>query len=152
MIIIEENKDKKSEICNQILRTLPDWFGIESAIVDYVKDVKSMITLVAMDNHKAIGFLSLNFHNVFTAEIHIMGILPEFHRKGIGKNLVLKAEEILRKQSFRFLTVKTLSESNPDKNYARTRKFYSSIGFIPIEEFRTLWGEANPCLMLIKPL
>ena len=35
-------KDKKSEICNNILRALPNWFGNELAIVDYVSQVKAM--------------------------------------------------------------------------------------------------------------
>lgn len=50
------------------------------------------------------------------------------------------------------LSVKTLSESRPDEEYDRTRQFYLGIGFIPIEEFKTLWGEHNPCLLLIKEI
>jgi hypothetical protein len=44
------------------------------------------------------------------------------------------------------LTVKTLSPSRPDPNYAGTRRFYEAVGFLPIEEFPTLWGANNPCL------
>lgn len=27
-----------------------------------------------------------------------------------------------------------------------------ALGFVPVEEFKTLWGEHNPCLLLIKSL
>ena len=30
----------KSDICNIILRELPDWFGVEASIVDYVSKVR----------------------------------------------------------------------------------------------------------------
>lgn len=147
---IELANTNKSEICEKILRSLPKWFGIESAILDYVKDVAAMPMLVAKKDSEAIGFLSLNFHNKYTAEIHVMGILPEYHRQGIGRLLVDAAEAHLSQLGFRYLSVKTLSESRPNREYDQTRNFYSSVGFIPIEEFKTLWGEHNPCLLIVK--
>ena len=33
--------------CGRILRSLPDWFGIESAIVGYVEQVSALPTFVA---------------------------------------------------------------------------------------------------------
>ena len=36
-------EEEKSQICENILRSLPQWFGIESAIIDYVNDVKKWI-------------------------------------------------------------------------------------------------------------
>lgn len=152
MIQQETDQQKKSQICEKILRSLPNWFGIESAIQDYVADVQPMIFLVAYEKQQPIGFLALNKHNQYTAEIHVMAILPQFHRHGIGRKLVREAEQILQHDGFQFLSVKTLSESRPNKEYDQTRKFYLDIGFIPIEEFKTLWGEHNPCLLLIKAI
>ena len=153
MIRVYEIFENKGELCNRILRSLPAWFGIESAIVDYVKDVAPMPTLAAdFGNNLKVGFLALNFHNEYNAEIHVMGNLPDFHGKGVGKALVSQAESLARKRGARFLTVKTLSPSRPNREYDMTRKFYFSAGFIPLEEFKTLWGEANPCLLMIKPL
>jgi hypothetical protein len=51
----------KSEICNSILRGLPLWFGIESAIHDYVNDVKLMETWAAFEDETAIA----HYHIVF---------------------------------------------------------------------------------------
>ncbi len=145
-------EESKSKNCERILRALPGWFGIESAIIDYVKDVQAMPMLVAYNKSEVVGFLSLNLHNEFTAEIHVMGILPSHHRLGIGRHLVKHAEDYLKYKNFAYLTVKTLSESRPNKEYDQTRKFYYNVGFLPVEEFKTLWGEDNPCLLMIRSL
>lgn len=150
-IVKIKDSEEKSRVCEKILRSLPQWFGIESAILDYIKDVQTMETWVAIDSN-TIGFISLNKHNQQTAEIHAMGLLPEFHGKKIGSKLIRVAEESLHSQGFKFLTVKTLSESRPDVNYDKTRKFYLRCGFTPLEEFKALWGEHNPCLMMVKTL
>lgn len=145
-----ENSLERSRVCELILRSLPDWFGIESAIVDYTQDVKNMDTWVAVDGHDVIGFISINRHNHATAEIHVIGVLTSHHRSGVGRQLLLTAELYLKQLGYKFLTVKTLSASRPNKEYELTRKFYQSCGFEPVEEFKTLWGEHNPCLLLIK--
>ncbi len=146
------NPDLKSEICESILRSLPLWFGLEYAIVNYIKDVKTMDTWVAYDNDVPIGFISIHKHFENSAEIHVMGIRSEYHRKGIGHTLLKTAEIELRNTGVMFLTVKTLSESRESKEYALTRKFYLKSGFTPLEVFKTLWDEFNPCLFLVKAL
>ena len=147
---IHEVSANKGEICNRILRSLPKWFGIEHAIVNYVREVEPMPMFVVEDHSQAVGFVALNFHNEFNAEIHVMGILPEYHGQGWGTVLAQAAQDHAAAKGARFLTVKTLSPAREDANYAATRKFYESFGFVPLEEFKTLWGEANPCLLMIK--
>jgi len=139
-------------ICETILRALPDWFGIEDAILQYVDFARQSPTILAYVDDTPIGFLSIKLHSAYTAEIYVMGVLPDYHRLGVGQTMVASAEDYLRKQDIEFLQVKTLSASHPDPNYARTRKFYQALGFREAEEFPTLWGESNPCLMLIKSL
>ncbi|MEC9284227.1 MAG: GNAT family N-acetyltransferase [Bdellovibrionota bacterium] len=146
------NPNVKSEVCNTVLRSLPLWFGIDSAIAAYSKDVISMDTWAAYKNNKVIGFISINKHFSQSAEIQVMAILPQFHRMGIGLKLLRTAENDLRTQGFKFLSVKTLSESCPNEEYKQTRSFYLKSGFTPLEEFKTLWDEQNPCLLLIKSL
>ena len=34
----------------------------------------------------------------------------------------------------------------------RTRAFYESVGFMPLEERNDIWGAGNPCLISVKPL
>ena len=152
MFTIHEISVDKNKICETILRALPAWFGIESAIVDYIEAVQKMPMLVAKSNTDIIGFLSLQTHFSETAEIHVMGILSAYHRQGAGRLLVKAAQDYLIEKNFNFLTVKTLSESRPNSEYERTRQFYQNVGFVPVEEFKTLWGDHNPCLLYIKSL
>ncbi|MBI6545449.1 MAG: N-acetyltransferase [Cyanobacteria bacterium NC_groundwater_1444_Ag_S-0.65um_54_12] len=151
-IEIREVHSGKGHLCEQTLRALPDWFGIEQAIVNYTADVESMPTFGAFKGDQAVGFLSLKIHSEATGEIYVMGIRPEFHRLRIGGRLVQAVEDHLRKSGHRYLTVKTLSPARENHEYEATRRFYASIGFASLEEFPTLWGEANPCLMMAKSL
>ena len=49
-----------------------------------------------------------------------------------------------------YLTVKTLDSSAQYEPYERTRAFYKSMGFLPLEVFTTFWNEENPCLFMAK--
>ena len=140
------------DVCEAILRALPTWFGIEEAIVEYVQFVKQNPTVMTFIDDKPMGFLSIKHHSPYTSEIYVMGILPEYHRLGIGRSMVLATETALRDSGVEFLQVKTLASSHPDPGYALTRRFYKALKFRELEEFPTLWGESNPCLMLIKSL
>lgn len=149
---IRETTHDRGPICDSLLRALPLWFGIEEAIRQYVLDVERMTTLVAWENERLLAFLSLNDHNEWTSEIHVMAVHPSAHRRGLGRELLVAAEARLRAKGSRFLSVKTLSPSRPCAQYDQTRSFYFAMGFRPVEEFKTLWGEANPCLLMIKSL
>ena len=151
-IVIKEVVEGRGRICDGLLRGLPLWFGIEDAIKKYAADVEGMTTFAAYEGERAVGFLALNRHNAWTAEVHVMAIHPDFHRRGIGHSLIGAAESYLKGLGYEFLSVKTLSPSRPNKEYELTRKFYLAMGFRPVEEFKTLWGEANPCLFMIKSL
>lgn len=152
MIIIKEVQESnlKSDICEGILKQLPDWFGIEAAIAEYVSMVMQIPFYAAFDGDKAVGFIAINVHNKYTSEICVMGVLEEYHRHGIGRMLVNKCEQFCIEQEMEFLTVKTLDESRESKSYEKTRKFYFTMGFKPIEVFKTLWDESNPCLFMAK--
>ena len=142
----------KSQICEDILHSLPQWFGIESAILDYSQGVKGKFFLAAKVKEDVVGFISIKENTPYTDEIYVIGIKKVFHRKGIGKELVEMAAQRSREMNKRLLSVKTLSESDADVNYAKTRKFYLAMGFYPFEEIVELWGEDNPCLIMVKVL
>lgn len=149
---IAEITENRSRICSDLLRSLPLWFGIESSILRYAADVERMPTFVASIKGDSIGFISLHLHNEWTAEVHVMAVHPRYHKKGIGKQLLAVVEKYLKKRNCEFLTVKTVSSAHPNTEYEGTRRFYFSMGFRPVEEFKTLWGETNPCLLMIKSL
>ena len=142
--------NKKSVICNDILRALPNWFGIPESIADYVSGVEDKPFYAIYDGDTVVGFVSIKVHNPYTAEIYVMGILEAYHRQGLGRKIVAICEEYCHINNMVFLTAKTLDEKNPDIYYKRTRLFYQSMGFRPLEVFPLLWDENNPCLFMAK--
>lgn len=149
---IIEITENKGAICADILVTLPHWFGIPQSNAAYAHEVESLAMLGAEEGGRVIGFLALKQHTPYATEIVVMGVRPEFHRRGAGAALIRHAEELLRRGGVPFLTVKTRSDSRPDEGYLRTLAFYRAMGFVPVEEFPTLWDAENPALMLIKAL
>ena len=98
------------------------------------------------------GFLSIKQHYPVSAEVFVMGIREEAHRRGMGRALLDQAQKWLKHQGVEYLQVKALGPSRPDENYAKTRAFYLAMGFKPLEEFPQIWEAGNPCLILIKKL
>jgi ribosomal protein S18 acetylase RimI-like enzyme len=140
--------DGRGALCREVLASLPAWFGIPEAVEAYVAAADELPMLACFDSAgHAAGFLSLKANTAVASEVHVMGVKPGFRRRGIGRVLIEAAAE-----GARFLTVKTLSSANSDPNYAVTRAFYEAVGFLPIEEFPTLWDAGNPCLLMLRPL
>ena len=137
-----------------LLRSLPEWFGIEHSIQEYVDDARTLPTYVVRDpdSGAVVGILLVRRHFPAAAEVHLMAVDRSRHRRGVGRALVEQAEADLRADGVRFLQVKTLSESRSNEHYGRTRRFYLALGFVPLEEFPTLWDPGNPALMLVKAL
>ncbi|QIK68974.1 GNAT family N-acetyltransferase [Erysipelothrix sp. HDW6C] len=144
--------EKKSEVCAHILELLPEWFGIPESTEAYVEEVKAMVVYAVYDQAKVIGFTALNYHAGGALEIHVQGIDPLYHRHGIGRKLMRLAEIHAAQNRIEVLMVKTLAASHPDPHYAKTRLFYEAVGFHGIEVLPQLWGEANPCLIMVKKI
>jgi ribosomal protein S18 acetylase RimI-like enzyme len=142
----------KSRICREILESLPQWFGIPEAIDRYSAAVAEMPMLGALIDDEVVGFVALKFHTAAAVEAYVLGIKPQWHRRGLGRRLFARAEEVAMKSGCRFITVKTIDSPEGDRFYGRTRRFYEAIGFLPIETFPTLWHPANPCLFMLKAL
>lgn len=134
-----------------ILRSLPAWFGIESAILMYIADARREPTFVARVDGAVAGFITLRMHFGQAAEIHCLAVRPEFHRRGAGRKLVEFACDHLRARGAKFLQVKAMGESKPNQEYEMTRRFYIAVGFTPIEEFKGFWS-GLPALLLIKAI
>ncbi len=142
----------QSRACEPILRALPNWFGLEASAQAYITQTDLLPTFIAITDGSTVGFLTLKQHSGTAAEIVVMGVLPHYHRRGVGRALVERAEDYLRRTGTSFLQVKTLSERHPDPNYARTRAFYKAVGFVELEEFTEIWDTDSPCLQMIKYL
>jgi N-acetylglutamate synthase-like GNAT family acetyltransferase len=63
--------------CERILRALPEWFGIEAAIVNYVAKIPVMETYVAERAGMVVGFITLTATSTAAFEIHVMAIAQD---------------------------------------------------------------------------
>jgi len=144
----------------RLLRSLPEWFGIESSIVDYVASAAKLPTYLAWPaggqdapraEHDAVGALLAARHFPAAAEIYLMAVDRAVHRQGVGRAMVEALESDLAGDRVRLLQVKTLGPSDPDAGYRKTRLFYQAMGFEPLEEITGLWP-GNPSLIMVKPL
>lgn len=144
------DEKQKIEIATNILKSLPDWFGVAESTQEYIDKSSKLPLFSAVEESKALGFISIKENNQYSAEIYVMGILPDYHRRGIGRALIDSVMSWAKEKGYEFLQVKTLDESHPDVHYSGTRKFYLSVGFRPLECLPELWGKENPCLIIIK--
>ncbi len=151
-VLLEGPLLDQTAICMPILRLLPDWFGQESGLSAYEREIGHLPTFLAVMDEKPVGFLSVKQHFPCSLEIFVMGVNPLFHHCGIGRSLVQAAEAYARQQGIEYMQVKTLGPSRQDEGYAKTRGFYEAMGFRPLEEFKQIWDEANPCLIMVKRL
>ena len=144
----------------RLLRSLPDWFGVESSIVDYVASAAKLPTYLAWPAanqaapraaQDAVGVLLAARHFAAAAEIYLMAVDQAVHRRGVGRAMVEALERDLARDRVRLLQVKTLGPSDPDPGYQRTRLFYQAMGFEPLEEITGLWPD-NPSLIMVKTL
>jgi GNAT superfamily N-acetyltransferase len=137
----------------RLVRELPEWFGIESAIREYIDAATRLDNYVATieSEPEPAGVLLLDRHFDEAAEIHLLAVTPRLHRTGIGTALIERAEADLVRSGASYLQVKTLGPSRPDPNYDATRAFYLRFGFCPLEEIHGLWP-GNPCLVMVKSL
>jgi coenzyme F420-0:L-glutamate ligase / coenzyme F420-1:gamma-L-glutamate ligase len=138
---------ERSRLAEAVLRDLPDWFGIEESTRKYIEDAATLPTFAVEPD---LGFLCVKQHTPQSAEVYVIGVRREQHRRGIGRALIAAAERWCREQGVRYLQVKTLGPSRPDPGYDRTRAFYAGTGFVALEELHGLWDEGNPTLILLK--
>jgi ribosomal protein S18 acetylase RimI-like enzyme len=140
-------------IARVILESLPEWFGLTDPRETFINNAGHLPMIVARTQaEKVVGFLSLKRRTAAATEAYVLGVCREHHGRGCGRAMFDAAERRLAAEGVRYLTVKTLAASNPDPNYAATRRFYEAIGFESIEVFPTLWDEGNPCLLMLKQI
>ncbi len=142
---------EKQRITREILEALPDWFGIEESREEYIRKSADLIFHAAFDNEQPVGFICLKETGKDTAEICVMGVLKEYHRKGVGRVLFEEAKNAAIREGYSFLQVKTVQMGKYD-DYDDTNRFYLSMGFKEFEVFPMLWDEWNPCQVYVMSL
>ena len=142
---------EKRKIARRILEALPEWFGIPEARENYIRESADEIMVASFDNDAPNGFLCLKETGRETVELAVMGVLKEYHRKGIGTKLFEAAKQIAVERGYSFMQVKTV-QMGRYAEYDRTNWFYLALGFKEFEVIPTLWDECNPCQIYVMSL
>lgn len=145
------NDAEKSRITRRILKALPDWFGVPESREAYIRDSAGKIFFCAFECGQPAGFLYLKETGKHTVELAVMGVLMEYHRRGLGRALFVRAKEAACAAGYSFMQVKTVQMGMYD-DYDRTNRFYIAMGFKELEVFPTLWDAQNPCQIYVMAL
>ena len=152
MLVIKEvkNEEQKMAVVAEVLRDLPEWFGIPESTQDYIEGAKDLKVWATFQESDLLGFVSLSYSSEDCAEIDCLGVKKAHQGRGIGSQLLATLEREAGKQ-VDYLQVKTVAEGS-NKDYDRTNVFYRSLGFKKLEIFPQLWDLKNPCQILIKKI
>lgn len=99
-ILKVDDPSQKSQIEETILSRLPEWFGIPESTQEYINGCEDKPLWVAVVDGKPVGFIALKETSPATAEIYVMGVLPQLHHGGIGRALYSAFEEYAREHGY----------------------------------------------------
>ena len=146
-----QDREEKERIARRVLESLPEWFGIEESREEYIRESVDQPFFACYADGQAAGFLCLKETGRATAELAVMGIMPAFHRHGLGRALFDRAKAYAQARGYSFLQVKTVQMGRYEI-YDRTNRFYLSLGFQEFEVFPTLWDAHNPCQVYVMAI
>lgn len=94
MFVIKEVKgeDQKMAVVAEILRDLPEWFGIPESTQAYIEGAKDLRVWAAYQESDVVGFISLSYSSEDCAEIDCLGVKKSFQGQGIGRELITTIE------------------------------------------------------------
>lgn len=144
-----EDKRNKEKIARQVLNDLPEWFGLPESTENYIIESQEMPFLACYDGDKAIAFVALNATSKDCADIFVMGVMKDYHRKGVGRKLYKAYEDLAKSLGYNYSQVKTV-QSGHYKEYDITNSFYLAMGYKELECFPDMWDEWNPCQIYVK--
>ena len=151
MVVTIKDPEEKRAIARTVLEDLTEWFEVEESREGYIHDSTGWSFLAAKDDDRILGFLCLKETGHATVELAVMGVMKEYHRNGVGRELVEKAKKVAEADGYEFMQVKTV-RMGMYEDYDRTNLFYLSCGFKEFEVLPLLWDEANPCQIYVMSL
>jgi GNAT superfamily N-acetyltransferase len=136
----------------QIAARLPDYFT-ESGLQALRAELTHGELYSASVGGRLVGFALYKELNPEAVELAWLAIDREYWSRGVGTKLVTESLQVLAGR-YRACEVKTLAATVPDPGYARTRRFYAKVGFIPLEIVDPYpgWEPGNPCQIMARCL
>ena len=151
MIRYIEDPDERQKIARGILEALTDWFEVEESREKYIKESADQPFWAVVEGDVPAGFLCLKETGKETMELAVMGVLKDYHRRGLGRRLFAAAKDYAAREGYSFIQVKTV-RSGMYEDYDITNEFYKSLGFKELEVLEDYWDEANPCQIYVMSL
>ena len=155
MIHIEKITGERAKtLCLAITTELPEYFGVPEANEHYAIGVTNRINFAAKKDDIYIALISIDFPYHYNANIYWMAVRPDFHRQGVGKQLIDAACHFAVTQGATTITVETLSPSESEENYLKTYRFYLSVGFKALFDLKPAGYEWTMAYMMkqLEPL
>ncbi|MDP9238087.1 MAG: GNAT family N-acetyltransferase [Chloroflexota bacterium] len=142
--------------CDAIIASLPYFFGDPQGVRDCAGAARTQSGIVALAGEAIVGFLTIERFGPGSAEVTWMAVHASHRRGGIGRMLIDRTAAEMTAAGARVLFVLTLGPSVPEPevadNYAGTRAFYETMGFIPLREFALATWNDPAALILVRPL
>ena len=91
MFTIEEVKDEdqKMAVVDEVLKDLPEWFGIPESTQAYIEGAKDLQVWAAYQKSELTGFVSLSYSSEECAEIDCLGVKKLIKVEELGVNCLL---------------------------------------------------------------
>ena len=96
---------EKENITKTVLYDLPDWFGLPESTQEYIDEAQKMPFLACYTEGNLVGFVALNATSKDCADIFVMGLMKEYHRKGAGRKLNEAYEKLARRLGYTYSQV-----------------------------------------------
>ena len=91
MLVIKEVKDEeqKMAVVAEVLKDLPEWFGIPESTQAYIEGAKDLQVWAAYQESNLLGFVSLSYSSEDCAEIDCLGVKKLIKVEELGVNCLL---------------------------------------------------------------
>ena len=90
--------EEKREAAQTVLTALPEWFGLPYSTAAYIRDCGSLPVWAAAEAGTVAGFIALKRTSDYAGEVFVMGVLPQNHRRGLGRALLQTLEARARQE------------------------------------------------------
>ena len=140
--------------CDDVIETLPYFFGQAAGIAECAAAVRSQRGLVAVDSAgQIVAFLTYASHHPTSAEITWMAVRQDRRRRVVGRRLLEELDDKLSGAGVHLLFVITLGpsvqEPGVSDGYAGTRRFYEAVSFVPLKELDA-WGPDSSGIIVVR--